>query len=269
MKITQLPASSNFASGDVLAIEISGKTYKLTGATLAAALESIGDYVTTDDMASTSADGLMSASDKRKLNGIAAGAQVNTITGVKGAAESSYRTGQVSLSATNVGAAVQQQLSGVELDDLTTPGTYYVMGATCATSGETSFNGNIIVSSGDSDSRVIQLRVGAAGSALLWRSKSGNPAAWNAWQYVTERRVTYSTTADVTGATIGARCHSQSFTLPDGVTRDNIRAIYTSKNTASGAANVNFSIGNDGKLYVSVYAAQATVNADITVTVVY
>ena len=44
--------------------------------------------------ASTTAAGLMSAADKTKLNGIAAGAQVNSITGVKGNAESTYRTGQ-------------------------------------------------------------------------------------------------------------------------------------------------------------------------------
>lgn len=48
--------------------------------------------------------GLMSSAMATKLNGIAAGAQVNTITGVKGSAESSYRTGQVSISAANVGA---------------------------------------------------------------------------------------------------------------------------------------------------------------------
>lgn len=53
--------------------------------------------------ASTSAHGLMSAADKTKLNGIAAGAQVNTVTGVKGSAESSYRTGNINLSAENIG----------------------------------------------------------------------------------------------------------------------------------------------------------------------
>lgn len=55
--------------------------------------------------ASTTAQGAMSADDKVKLNGIAAGAQVNTITGVKGNAESSYRTGNVNLTAANIGAA--------------------------------------------------------------------------------------------------------------------------------------------------------------------
>jgi len=54
--------------------------------------------------ASQSAAGLMSADDKKKLDGIDAGAQVNSITGVKGNAESSYRTGNVNLTPANIGA---------------------------------------------------------------------------------------------------------------------------------------------------------------------
>jgi hypothetical protein len=53
--------------------------------------------------ATTSAAGLMSSDDKTKLNGIAEGAQVNSITGVKGNAESTYRTGQVNITAANIG----------------------------------------------------------------------------------------------------------------------------------------------------------------------
>lgn len=43
--------------------------------------------------------------EKNKLAGIAAGAQVNSVTGVKGDNESSYRTGNVNLTAANIGAA--------------------------------------------------------------------------------------------------------------------------------------------------------------------
>jgi len=57
---------------------------------------------TTYGAATTSAAGLMSAADKTKLNGITAGA---ALTGVKGSAESAYRTGNVNLTAANVGAA--------------------------------------------------------------------------------------------------------------------------------------------------------------------
>lgn len=56
---------------------------------------------TTYSNATTSAAGLMSAADKTKLNGISSGAAVS---GVKGSAETTYRTGNVNLTAANVGA---------------------------------------------------------------------------------------------------------------------------------------------------------------------
>lgn len=61
--------------------------------------------------ATTSAPGLMTADDKTKLNGIASGAQVNSITGVKGNDESSYRTGNVNLTPANIGAAAASDVS--------------------------------------------------------------------------------------------------------------------------------------------------------------
>ena len=60
---------------------------------------------TTYSAATQSANGLMSSTDKTKLDGIASGAQVNSITGIKGNSESSYRTGNVNLTAANIGAA--------------------------------------------------------------------------------------------------------------------------------------------------------------------
>lgn len=59
---------------------------------------------TTYDAATQAAEGLMSAADKQKLDGIAAGAQVNSVTGVKGNVEGSYRTGNVNLTPGNIGA---------------------------------------------------------------------------------------------------------------------------------------------------------------------
>lgn len=59
----------------------------------------------THNNATASANGLMSASDKKKLDGVAAGAQKNTVTGVKGNAESAYRTGNINLTPANLGAA--------------------------------------------------------------------------------------------------------------------------------------------------------------------
>lgn len=60
---------------------------------------------TTYSNASSSNAGLMSANDYTKLQGIATGAQVNTVIGVKGNAESSYRTGNINITPANIGAA--------------------------------------------------------------------------------------------------------------------------------------------------------------------
>lgn len=49
--------------------------------------------------------------EKNKLSGIAAGAQVNSVTGVKGKSESSYRTGNVNITADNVNA-IEKSVAG-------------------------------------------------------------------------------------------------------------------------------------------------------------
>ena len=53
--------------------------------------------------ASETTAGVMTAADKSKLNAIESGAQVNSITGIKGNAEGSYRTGNVNITPTNIG----------------------------------------------------------------------------------------------------------------------------------------------------------------------
>ena len=79
-------------------ITVGGKTNSFDGSTAIS-------FSKTDisSNASTSAAGWMSSDDKTKLNGIESGAQVNTITGVKGNSESSYRTGNVNITASNIG----------------------------------------------------------------------------------------------------------------------------------------------------------------------
>lgn len=47
--------------------------------------------------------GMFSATNKVKLDGIEDGAQVNTVTGIKGSAETTYRTGEVNITSTNIG----------------------------------------------------------------------------------------------------------------------------------------------------------------------
>lgn len=87
----------------VVGLTISGRTITWTKADGTTGTLTTQD--TTYSNATTSAAGLMSTADKSKLNGIAAGAQVNSITGVKGNAESTYRTGNVNITPANIGAA--------------------------------------------------------------------------------------------------------------------------------------------------------------------
>ena len=73
--------------------------------------DNLGDAATIGAATSTSA-GVMTADMYNKLDGIEAGAQANDVTGVKGSSESSYRTGNVSLTAANVGAAASGHAHG-------------------------------------------------------------------------------------------------------------------------------------------------------------
>ena len=76
MQISGLTASNTFSATDVLAIEVNengtNKTYKLTGATLATALASIGSYLKTtdvvDNLTSTVTDQPLSAAQGKALN---------------------------------------------------------------------------------------------------------------------------------------------------------------------------------------------------------
>ena len=76
MQISGLSASNTFSATDVLAIEVNvngtNKTYKLTGATLATALASIGSYLTTADvvnnLTSMATNAPLSAAQGKELN---------------------------------------------------------------------------------------------------------------------------------------------------------------------------------------------------------
>ena len=76
MQISGLSASNTFSATDVLAIEVNvngtNKTYKMTGATLATALASIGSYLKTTDvvnnLTSTATDKPLSANMGKELN---------------------------------------------------------------------------------------------------------------------------------------------------------------------------------------------------------
>lgn len=78
-----IPSVAGLATETYVNNAVSGKVDKVTGKGL-----STNDYTTTE---------------KNKLSGIEAGAQVNTITGVKGDSESAYRTGNVNITKANIG----------------------------------------------------------------------------------------------------------------------------------------------------------------------
>lgn len=88
---------------DVVTYELSknGSTITLTGSNGQSTM--VTDSDTTYSVVTTSANGLMSKEMLTKLNGIEAGAQKNTITGVKGSAETKYRTGSVNITKANIG----------------------------------------------------------------------------------------------------------------------------------------------------------------------
>lgn len=86
----------------VASISVSGRTvtYKNKNGLN---IGSITTQDTTYGLASQSSNGLMSSTDKTKLDGIESGAQKNTVLGVKGNSESAYRTGNVNITKANIG----------------------------------------------------------------------------------------------------------------------------------------------------------------------
>lgn len=81
--LTSHQSLANYALKTDVQASLDTKVDKVTGKSL-----STNDYTT---------------AEKNKLAGIATGAQVNSITGVKGSAESAYRTGNVNITAANIG----------------------------------------------------------------------------------------------------------------------------------------------------------------------
>ena len=75
---------------------------------------------TTYDIATTTKNGLMSTADRIKFDGIETGAQVNTITGIKGDNESTYRTGNVNITKANICALCVPFRDKYKLTDLQT-----------------------------------------------------------------------------------------------------------------------------------------------------
>ncbi len=104
-------------------------TLSSTGFTLGISVPADAEFTdTTYENATTATDGLMSASDKEKLDAIVARAAV---TGVKGAADANYSTGDVSLALSNLGVNA-------------TTGELNILSGRLTASGSTAtFDGNI------------------------------------------------------------------------------------------------------------------------------
>ena len=93
---------SGLTTDYVASISVSGRTVTFknkSGATMGTATT----QDTTYGLASQLDNGLMSSTDKTKLDGIESGAQRNTVLGVKGSSESAYRTGNVNITKANIG----------------------------------------------------------------------------------------------------------------------------------------------------------------------
>lgn len=91
-------------------------TLSSTGFTIGVSVPSNAKFTdTTYSNATQSSSGLMSSTDKSKLDKIEEGAQANTVTGVKGASESTYRTGNINITLANLGITV----SASDLDSVT------------------------------------------------------------------------------------------------------------------------------------------------------
>lgn len=86
---------------------------------------------TTYSVASETKNGLMSAEDKAKLNAIDAGAQKNTVTGVKGDSETLYRTGNINITKANIGLNnVENKSSATIRGELTSSNVTTALGYT-------------------------------------------------------------------------------------------------------------------------------------------
>ena len=100
------------AAGLVPAAKNGTTNYATTGYVLTGNGWTSGTKYNTDTtyaVVTTAANGLMTSADKAKLDNIAEGAQANIITGVKGDAEVSYRTGNINLTPANIGAIASSE----------------------------------------------------------------------------------------------------------------------------------------------------------------
>ena len=97
--ISETDGKISATTGDIDSSVNSGSSNPVTGGAVATALSDKVDKVTGKGLSTNDFTNAL----KDKLNGIEPGAQVNAVTGVKGSAETDYRTGDISISKDNIG----------------------------------------------------------------------------------------------------------------------------------------------------------------------
>ena len=123
--------SENFAKGTYYTKKTEGATVTYKKADGTTGTFNTQDTNTTYSVVTTEKDGLMSKDMLTKLNGIAAGAQVNTVTGVKGSSETNYRTGNINITKANIGLSnVENKSSATIRGELTNANVTTALGYT-------------------------------------------------------------------------------------------------------------------------------------------
>lgn len=94
----------------------------------------VTNHIATIPEVTSNSSGLMTATMANKLNDIEAGAQVNSITGVKGDAEANYRTGDINITKANLGLSnVENKSSATIRGEITSSNITTALGYTPAT----------------------------------------------------------------------------------------------------------------------------------------
>lgn len=159
---------------------------------------------TTYSNATTSAAGLMSSSDKTKLNGIAENANNYSLplaaSGTRGGVQTGYtenlRNYALKLSSekgyVTVPEIIDTGFTG-DIDTLLTAGRYYLAGASCTTSGHTNMYGTLLViaNANGSGTRVTQLCIKTTGGGPdIWARYYTN--SWGAIQIIARQDDIYN-----------------------------------------------------------------------------